>query len=134
MARYFLDAMPMAGVYLCIVLLILAAFEAGVLIGRHHHRSRQDEGAVTSIGPMVGGLLGMLAFVLAFTFSMASTHYNARKQDVLTEAMQVRTAYLRADLLGEARAQKLKRLLTEYVDVRLRATRPGGDLKAGVAR
>lgn len=134
MGRYFLEAMPIAGVYLCNVLLILAACEAGILIGRHHHRTRGDEGALTSVGPMVGGLLGMLAFVLAFTFSMAATHHGARKQDVLTEAIHIGTAYLRAGLLDDVRGPQLKRLLSEYVDVRLRTARPGGDLKAGVTR
>ena len=134
MGRYFIEAMPIAGVYLCIVLLILAACEAGILIGRRYHRAHQDEGAMTSVGPMVGGLLGMLAFVLAFTFSMAATHHGARKQDVLTEAIYINTDYLRADLLGDTRGPQIKRLLREYVDVRLRAARPGGDLKAGVTR
>ena len=134
MGRYFLDTMPIAGAYLCIVLLILAACEAGILIGRHHHRTHQDEGALTSVGPMVGGLLGMLAFVLAFTFSMAATHHGARKQDVLTEAIHIGTAYLRADLIDDARGSQIKRLLGEYVDTRLRAARPGGDIQAAVKR
>lgn len=134
MDKYFLEAMPIPVAYLCIVLLILAACEAGILIGRRHQRARQDEGAMTSVGPMVGGLLGMLAFVLAFTFSTASTHHGARKQDVLTEAIHIGAAYLRADLIGDARGSQIKRLLREYVDVRLRAARPGGDLKAGVTR
>lgn len=134
MGRYFLEAMPIAGAYFCIVLLILAACEAGILIGRRHRRIRQDEGALTSVGPMVGGLLGMLAFVLAFTFSMAATHHGARKQDVLTEAIQIGTAYLRADLLGEARGLKIKQLLGEYVDVRVQAARPGGNVQAAVKR
>lgn len=134
MGRYFLETMPIAGAYLCIVLFILSSCEAGILIGRHHHRTHQDEGALTSVGPMVGGLLGMLAFVMAFTFSMAATHHNTRKQDVLTEATSIGTAYLRADLLGDVRGPQVKRLLAEYVDVRLRTARPGGDLKAGVTR
>src|SRR5687768_13501661 len=103
MGRYFLETMPIAGAYLCIVLLILAACEVGILIGRHHRSTRQDEGALTSLGPMVGGLLGMLAFVLAFTFSMAATHHSTRKQDVLAEAIDIGTAYLRADLIGGVR-------------------------------
>lgn len=134
MGRYFLETMPIAGAYLCIVLLILAACEAGILIGRHHHRTRQDEGALSSVGPMVGGLLGMLAFVLAFTFSMAATHHSARKQDVLTEAIDIGTAYLRADLAGDARGSQIKRLLGEYVDIRVRAARPGGDVQAALKR
>ena len=77
MGKYFVEVMPIAGVYLCIVLLILASSEIGFLIGRYHHRTRQDERAPTSVAPMVAGLLGMLAFVLAFTFSMAATHHGA---------------------------------------------------------
>lgn len=134
MGRYFLETMPVAGVYLCIVMLILAACEAGILIGRHHHRTRKDEGALTSVGPMVGGLLGMLAFVLAFTFSMAATHHGARKQDVLIEANYIGTAWLRADLVGDPRGTQIKRLLGEYVDVRLGAARPGSDVQAAVKR
>src|SRR5687768_10635497 len=124
MVRYFLETMPIAGAYLCIVLLILAACETGILIGRRHRRTHQDEGALTSVGPVVGGLLGMLAFVLAFTFSMAATHHGARKQDVLSESIHVGTAYLRADLVGDAQGQQTKRLLGEYVDVRVRAAQP----------
>ncbi|TYT25936.1 hypothetical protein FZO89_06535 [Luteimonas viscosa] len=134
MTRYLLEAMPIAGVYVCIVLLILAACETGILFGRHHLRIRQDEGAQTSVGPVVGGLLGMLAFLLAFTFSMASTHHGARKQDVLTEATRIGATHLRADLLGDERGREIKRLLREYVDVRLDAVRPGGDLQAGLER
>jgi hypothetical protein len=134
MGRYFLETMPIAGAYLCIVFLILAACEAGILIGRHHHRTRKDEGALTSVGPMVGGLLGMLAFVLAFTFSMAATHHATRKQDVLAEAIHIGTAWLRADLLGDARGTQMKRLLGEYVDARLQAARPGSDFQAALTR
>lgn len=134
MGRYFLETMPIAVAYLCIAALILAACEAGILIGRHHRRTRQDEGALTSVGPMVGGLLGMLAFVLAFTFSMAATHHGARKQDVLAEAIHIGTAYLRADLVGDVRGPQIKHLLGEYVDVRVRAAQPGGDVTAALKR
>lgn len=134
MGHYFLEALPMAGVYVCIVLLILAACEAGILIGRMHQRSRKDEGAQASVGPMVGGLLGMLAFLLAFTFSTASTHHGSRKQDVLSEAIHVGAAYLRADLIDDTRGSQLKRLLREYVDVRLRVVQPDGDLQAALTR
>lgn len=134
MGHYFLESMPMAGVYVCVVLLILGAAEAGILIGRLYLQKRKDEGAQASVGPMVGGLLGMLAFLMAFTFSMASGHHGTRKQDVLVEALHIGTASLRADLIDEARGQEIKRLLREYVEVRLGALRPGGDLQAGLDR
>ncbi len=63
----------------------------------------------------------MLAFVLAFTFSIASHQHDLRKQSVLEEANSIGTAYLRADLLDKQYAIKVKHLLREYVDIRLKA-------------
>ncbi len=121
----FVESMPIAAIYACVVLLILVACEVGFKLGHHHYLARQDKDAPTSIGPMVGGLLGMLAFVLAFTFSMAAAQYDLRKQNVLNEANAIDTAYLRADLIGEPQSTEVKRLLREYVRVRLQAANTG---------
>lgn len=134
MSASFLESMPIAGVYLCVALLILASCETGFIIGRHHHRTRQDKEAPTSVGPMVGGLLGMLAFVLAFTFSMAAGQYAVRKQNVLAEANTIGAAYLRADLIDKQKGTEVKRLLRDYVDIRLQAARPDGDRQAALKR
>lgn len=134
MGHSFLESMPIVGVYLCIALLILASCETGFLLGRRHQRTREDKEAPGSIGPIVGGLLGMLAFVLAFTFSMAAGQHGVRKQNVLTEANVIGAAYLRADLLDPERAATARRLLREYVDVRMRAAKPGADVRAAIAR
>lgn len=134
MDQHLFESMPIAAIYFCIVALILVSCEAGFFIGRHHHRTGQDKEASTSVGPMVGGLLGMLAFVLAFTFSMAASQHQARKQNVLAEASRIGVAYLRADLVDRQAGAEIKRLLREYVDVRLDAARPGGNLQAAIAR
>jgi hypothetical protein len=55
----------------------LFSFEAGYQIGKHAHM-RLDKEAPSALGPMVGGILGMLAFVLAFTFSMTASQHNVR--------------------------------------------------------
>lgn len=134
MSHYFLESMPIAGVYVCIAVLILVSCEIGFFIGRYYHRTRQDKEAPVSIGTMVGGLLGMLAFVLAFTFSMAASQHGDRNKNVLIEANTIGAAYLRADLLDTQSGEEVKRLLREYVDVRLRAARPDGDVQAAVTR
>ncbi len=134
MSDLFLESMPIAAVYVCIALVILAACEIGFKIGSHHHRTLQDKEAPTSVGPMVGGLLGMLAFVLAFTFSLAASQHTLRRENVLTEANRIGTAYLRSDLIDEQKGTEVKRLLREYVDIRLQAARPGGDWQTAVKR
>ncbi|MBT8302367.1 MAG: hypothetical protein HKP39_12405 [Eudoraea sp.] len=82
---------------------------------------KTDNMEAKTIGQISTGLLGMLAFVLAFTFSMAASQYEKRKQMVLQEANAVGTAYLRADLIDEPFANDIKQLLKEYVETRLNA-------------
>jgi hypothetical protein len=125
-------SMPLSGIFVGVSLLILASCEVGYQFG-NRSRSNQDKEAPSSIGAMVGGLLGMLGFVLAFTFSMAASQFEIRKQNVLDEANTIGTAYLRADLIDKQYGTEVKRLLREYLDVRLQATR-GSDLGAAIAR
>lgn len=126
------DSLPIPGFYLFAAILMLAFGEIGFQFGIRA-RSRTDKEAPASLGPMVGGLLAMLAFVLAFTFSMASSQHDLRKGNVLEEANAIGTAYLRADLIDEPFRTEIRRLLREYVDVRLQAA-SGNDLDAALAR
>lgn len=75
----------------------------------------------------------MLAFVLAITFSMASSQHDLRRHNVLEEANSIGTAYLRADLIDKQRGIEVKRLLREYVDVRLKAA-SGSDITTAIAK
>jgi len=127
-----LESLPLSGIFVGVSLLILASCELGYQFGKHA-RSTQDQEAPSSIGAMVGGLLGMLGFVLAFTFSMAASQFDIRKQNVLNEANAIGTAYLRADLIDKPHGTEVKRLLREYVDVRLQGVK-GAGLDAAIAR
>jgi hypothetical protein len=124
-ARLF-ESLPIGVIYVGFALLMLASYEVGYKLA-NRSRARQDKDAQNSIGPMVGGLLGMLGFVLAFTFSMAASQHDLRKQNVLQEANTIGTAYLRADLLDRQFGTEVKRLLREYVDIRMNAA-SGSDL------
>jgi hypothetical protein len=103
-ARYttFLDALPLWGLFAGIVVLVLLSIEAGRWLGyRRAVRSEREKDA--PIGAMVGSTLGLLAFMLAFTFGMASARYDVRKSLVLEEANAVGTTYLRAAMLPDRR-------------------------------
>ena len=112
-----LDSLPISGVYIGITLFILLSFEVGYQIAKYTRVPYAKEGP-SALGPMVGGILGMLGFVLALTFSMVASHHNLRKQYVLDEANTIGTAYLRADLVDEPHRTEIKHLLKAYVDVR----------------
>jgi len=126
-----LESMPIAFIYVGVAILMLVFCEVGYRFGVRG-RTLQDKEAPISLGPIVGGLLGMLAFVLAFTFAMASSQHDLRKQNVLAEANSIGTAYLRADLLDKQYGTEVKRLLREYVDIRLKAA-SGSDINTALA-
>jgi len=113
------DTIPILTLYIGMSFILFIAFEIGYQLCKY--TKRNDQEGFTTTGPMVGGLLGMLAFVLAFTFSMAADQHNLRKKHVLDEANIIGTAYLRADLLGDRDTTKIKDLLKEYVDGRVYA-------------
>ncbi len=113
------DHLPIGVIYLWLVLFILLSYEIGYQVGRLFH-SRKKAIDPSSLNHIVSGILGMLAFVLAFSFAMASSQHRARRHLVLEEANTVGTAYLRADLLKEPYRSRIKDLLKEYVDVRIK--------------
>jgi hypothetical protein len=63
--------------------------------------------------------LGLLALMLAFTFSMALERFDARRDALLNEANAIGTTALRARLLPEPQRSEVLKLLREYVQIRL---------------
>lgn len=120
----FLDYLPLWGLFVVTVLVILVAMEAGYRLGRYR-RQRTNQEKESPVGAMVGAVLALLAFLLTFTFGMAASRFEARRQVLLDEANAIGTAYLRAALLPEPQRAESRKLLREYVDVRLEAVQPG---------
>ena len=71
------------------------------------------------MGAVVGATLGLLAFLLAFTFGMAASRYDTRKQLVLQEANAIGTTYLRVEMLPEPQRSEIRNLLREYAAQRV---------------
>jgi hypothetical protein len=93
--------------------------EAGYRFGGWRRARTADE-KEAPVGAMVGSILGLLAFLLAFTFGLAASRFDARRQTVLEEANAIGTTYLRARLLPEPQRSEIAKLLREYVDARVR--------------
>src|SRR5262245_15814690 len=100
--------------------LILLTVEAGFRAGRWRRQHAEREGE-TPVSAIVAALLGLLAFLLAFTFGMAASRFDTRRELVLDEANAIGTTYLRAALLPEPHRKETRTLLRDYVDVRLEA-------------
>jgi len=97
---------------------LVAALEVGYRVGlRRSFESREADRA--HAGALQAATLGLLALLLGFTFFMAVSRYDARKQLVLDEANAIGTAALRARLLPEAQRREAPALFREYVAARL---------------
>jgi hypothetical protein len=110
--------------------LVLLCLEVGIRMGRR--RQRSGKGKLEMSGAMVGAVLGLLSFLLAFTFNGASTRHEARKALVIEETNAIETTWLRAGLLAEPAAAAMRGLLRDYVDVRLKAVMGGMDMATAI--
>lgn len=117
-----LDPLPLWTLLPITITIAIVSVELGFRAALYR-KQRTDEPEAPSAG-MVGATLGLLAFMLAFTFGLAGTRFEARRQLVQTEANAISTAYLRADLLPEPMKTDSQALLKEYIETRLAGTDP----------
>ena len=102
----------------CLLFLFqLGAHEIGYQIGRRRAAGRAAP--ADSVGVVVGGMLGLLAFVLALTLSFANTSFSERRAGTLAEANAIGTAWLRAQAIGGPRGSEIARLLEQYTHLRI---------------
>src|SRR5579862_5939496 len=99
-------------------LLWLAALVGAKLQGRR--RRPFDEARKGDFDIVLGATLTLLSLIVGFTFSMASSRYDQRKNYEEDEANAIGTAYARADLLPAADAAQIKQLLRGYAELRIR--------------
>jgi hypothetical protein len=116
-----LDRFPLWAVFIGTVIIALIATEIGFRIGLWRHSRDNSKGKSNVLGALVGGTLGLLAFLLALSVVTVIDQHNGRKAMVVTEANAVGTAYLRTSFLDEPDRNLSRDLLREYVEVRLAA-------------
>ncbi len=118
MAKTLLDAIPLWLFFALSVLMALISVEIGLRLGDRRRRLAEHE-QPGPVGTAAGALLGLLAFLVAFTFGLTATRYDMRRSLLLDEVNAIGTCYLRAGLLPEPHRAEVERLLREYVDLRV---------------
>jgi hypothetical protein len=112
--------------------IILGASEIGRLFGvRAVGRGGGD------VSTLEGAVLGLLALMIGFSFAIALSRFEARRDAVLNEANAIGTTALRARLLPAPYGPEALKSLREYVQIRLDATQRAAsapDLKAAIDR
>ncbi len=115
-------------VFAVALLLLWLAAKVGAAYKRRHplvESAREDFGVVQA------ATLTLLGLILGFSFSMAISRYDQRKNLEEEEANAIGTEFVRADLLPAADGAKVRALLKTYVDKRLQfyATRDAEELR-----
>ncbi len=94
----------------------IAAYVGDFLRGRGRP-VREDEGEDLAI--VETAVLTLLALIIGFSFSMAVTRYDQRKNYEEAEANAIGTEYVRADFLPTENAAGVRELLRNYLDRRV---------------
>jgi hypothetical protein len=68
---------------------------------------------------VVAAVLTLLGLIIGFSFSMATSRYDQRKDYEEAEANAIGTEYVRADLLPTADATRVRTLLSDYLEQRI---------------
>jgi len=113
-----IDSIPIWALFVGTIIIVMLAIEAGYRLGRAAHRRSEDE-KESPVSAIAGAILGLAAFMLAFTFGIVSERHDAKKGLLREDANAIRTAWQRADFLPETDRAEAKDLLRQYVDLRV---------------
>jgi hypothetical protein len=119
-----IDIIPIWGLFLLTIGTIFIFEEIGYRVGSRLELKKGIEGESIS-SSLSGIILGLQAFMLAFTFGIVSGRYDNKKELVRQEANVIRTAWHRADFLQEPDRVRSKELLQRYVDERIELAEKG---------
>jgi hypothetical protein len=78
-----------------------------------------SEGANAGMGLVEGSLFALLGLLLGFSFYGAGERFDERRRQIVEEANDIGTAYLRLDLLAPDTQPDLRHLFRRYVELRL---------------
>jgi hypothetical protein len=107
---------PLGIFYPAVIILIATAGELGHVLGL---RRRRSEPGGPDLGILTGAAIGLLALLLAFSFSLALSRFDARRDLVLEEANAISSTANFTMMLPESEQAPILELLREYAVVRI---------------
>ena len=115
---------PILTFVVTVVVLWLSFLVGTALRKRRSDMAEEERG---DYGVLLAAMLTLLGLIIGFTFSMAGTRYDQRKNLEEEEANAIGTEYVRADLLPNDAAEKVRGLLRSYLDQRILFYTSSGD-------
>jgi hypothetical protein len=105
------------------LVVILAVSELGWQLG-----TRSGGRGGRNFSTLESAMLGLMALIIGFSFAMALSRYDARRDATLNEANTIGTAALRARLLPDPHRTETLKLLRNYIRIRLDIAKSGQSL------
>lgn len=118
-----INSIPTWAIFLITVVITLLSFEGGFRFGIYR-KNRSENERQAPAGSIIGATLGLLAFVLTFTFGLAGTRFQERMSLVIDDANAIETTYRRAGFLEEPKKTEVRDLIYKYVSIRLPSLEP----------
>lgn len=113
-----INDLPIWALFIGTIIAVMIAIEAGYWLGKAGRRKREEE-KESPVSAITGAILGLSAFMLAFTFGVVWDRYDDKKGLVRDDAIAIRTAWQRSDFLPEPDRAEAAVLLRRYVDLRV---------------
>jgi len=104
---------------LVFVLSFLLMWISSRIGGFFKKRKKLEDQTRDDFSIILGSMLTLLALIIAFSFSMAISRYDQRKNYEEAEANAIGTEYVRADILPAKDAERVRMLLKIYLDHRI---------------
>ena len=99
--------------------LVAMYFSAQIGVFFRGRAVRLEEDDRQDFGIVIPATLTLLGLIIGFSFSVATSRYDQRKNYEEAEANAIGTEYVRADLLAASDAARLRELLKSYLDQRV---------------
>ena len=110
--------LPIWLVYTLTVLFVIASIRLGSWISSRKKKTTEQktDPTITSVS---GALMGLLAFILAFTFNISMGRYDTRKMLFIDQVNAIETFYRNSELLPEKYRTPIQGHLMKLVDLRI---------------
>lgn len=123
-----LQATPTFLIVILIFVVLITLYVLGHKLRSNTLKNNRDRLTI-DLGTINGTLLGLLGLLLAFTFGMASSRYDARRELIVEEANDIGTVILRTDLYPDSVRQELRSQLKAYLENRIALYQAGMNME-----
>ncbi len=113
------EFLPLWVTFVGVVALVLLSIWLGVSFARARQKRVQRAEDESPIGTVVSATLGLLAFILAFTFGLTASRFDSRRQLLLDDATLIETTAMRAELIPEPQRGEVREIIKTYIELRL---------------